>query len=315
MSGGEKSKRSGEIGEKLANRLLIIMGWKNALQNIPIACNTPAHVNADGNRRVTHGEDQIFIYHNPFHDDRTDIVHISNKNHLGAYAKGQTLKSQFKGHLKELLETIECAKFSPELKELANSFQTKKTKSHAGLLIWMQNDDSDLERGIISEISNVRLDTDFTTPVYVVDNARATFLLNVTDSLKRLTSHGEYEFYYPRIGTALTVDENRKGKILPLELVGADIIPAIIRAGETNELVLFANEKFDKDAYEKMIAYGLNFANGLVEKIHIGLEDYNPAQDEATARMARMAFHARTEKIVPFSFKRSILDLLGEDDT
>lgn len=315
MSGGEKAKRSGEIGEKLANQLLNIMGWKNSLQNVSIACHTPTHVNAEKNRRVSHGEDQIFLYHNPFHDDRTDIVHISNKNHLGAYAKGQTLKTQFKGHLKELLETIECAKNSPELKELTSSFRTKKTKSHAGLLIWMQNDDSDLERGIISEISNVRLDTDFTTPIYVVDNARATFLLNVTDSLKRMTSNGEYDFYYPRIGSALTVDENRKGRILPLELIGADIIPALIRVGDAYELVVFANEKFDKESYEKLIAYGLNFANGLVEKIHIGLEDFNPAQDEATARVARMAFHARSEKIIPFSFKRSILDLLGENNT
>lgn len=310
---GEKSKKSGEIGEKLANKLLGIMGWKNTLHNISIECHTPTHLNQDGNRRISHGEDQIFLYHNPFHDDRTDIVHVSVKNHLGAYAKGQTLKTQFKGHLKELLETIECAKFSPELKALSNAFQSKKVKGHAGLLIWLQNDDSQLERGIISEISNVRLDSEFNTPVYVVDNARATFLLNVTDSLKRLSDGGAYEFYYPRIGTSLTVDENRRGKILPLELLGSDIIPSLIRVREKFELVVFANEKFNQSSYERMAAYGLNFGNGLVDKIHIGMEDFNPAQDQATAQLCRMAFHNRTEQILPFSFKRSILDLLGDD--
>lgn len=308
---GEKSKKSGEIGEKLANELLDIMGWKNTLQNISIECHTPTHLNADGNPRISHGEDQIFLYHSPFHDDRTDIVHVSVKNHLGAYAKGQTLKTQFKGHLKELLETIECAKNSPELKLLSNAFQTKKIKTHVGLLIWLQNDDSDLERGIISEISNARLDSEFSTPVYVVDNARATFLLNVTDSLKRLANGGSFEFYYPKIGTALTVDENRRGKILPLELLGSDIMPALVRVGGKLELVVFANEKFTQESYERMIAYGLNFGSGLVDKIHIGMEDFNPAQDQNAARLARMAFHTRPEEILPFSYKRSILDLLG----
>lgn len=309
---GEKSKRSGEIGEKLSNELLNIMGWKNTLQNVPIACNTPTHLNDDGNSRVSHGEDQIFLYHNPFHDDRTDVVHVSNKNNLGAYAKGQTLKTQFKAHLKELLQTIDCAKHSPELDAVGKTFQVKKIKFHVGLLIWLQNDLTDLERDILTELSTSRLEGEFTTPVYVIDNARATFLLKVTDSLKRTSNDEEYDFYYPRMGTGLTVDENRKGKILPLELIAADVIPALIKRGENQELVLFANQEFNQNSYERMIAYGLNFANGLVENIHIGMSNYNPAQDENVAKLARMAFHGRTEKVTPFTYNRSILDLLQE---
>lgn len=76
---GEKSKKSGEIGEKIASELLLLIGWKNSLHNINIDCNSPKHENESGKQRSTHGEDQVFIYHNPFHDDRTDIVHVSVK--------------------------------------------------------------------------------------------------------------------------------------------------------------------------------------------------------------------------------------------
>jgi len=307
---GENSKRSGEIGEALASALLDRIGWKNLMQNVSINCNTPAHLNDAGNPRTTHGEDQIFLYSNPFHDDRTDIVHISNKNVLGTYAKGNTLKSQFKAHLKELHQTIDCAKYSPELNQICTTFGAKKHKFHSGLLVWLHNDDEDIEHNIKPELSNTRLEIDSNDPVYVVDNARATFLLRVVDDLKVRAAEGNYEFFYPRIGTAVSVDESRTGKVLPLELIAADIIPALVKKGIVHELVLYANQPFEEISYQKLIAYGLNFGSGLVSSIHIGMTNYNAALDQNTATRLRMAFHDRPETVTPFSFNRSILDLL-----
>ena len=58
---GEKSKTSGEIGEKIAGRLLEKIGWAGSLKNIPIPCNTRSHVNEAGNQRTSHGEDRVFF--------------------------------------------------------------------------------------------------------------------------------------------------------------------------------------------------------------------------------------------------------------
>lgn len=282
------------------------------MQNVSIDCNTPSHVNSEGNRRQTHGEDQIFLYHNPFHDERTDVVHVSNKNNIAKYAKAGTLKSQFKAHIKELHQTMDCAKYSPAVSKVCASYPAKKLTCHSGLLIWLQNDNEDIEHDIITELANTRLDVEGDDPVYVVDNARATFLLKVIDNLKRRCEGGEFEFFYPRIGTGLSVDEKRTGKFLPLELIAADVIPAVIRRNGTQELVLYASQSFDSSSYEKLVAYGLNFATGLISVIHIGMPDYNPAQDENIVRQVRLAFHQRDEKVQPFSFNRSILDLLQE---
>jgi hypothetical protein len=311
---GENSKKSGEIGEALANALLYIIGWKTLLQNVPIECNTPSHVNAEGKRRTSHGEDQIFLYHSPFHDDRTDVVHVSDKNNIEKYAKGGTLKSQFKAHLKELNQTIECAKHSLTLNQLCSSYSARKIKSHSGLLIWLQNDHDDIEHDIIAELANSRIDSESEYPIYMIDNARAAFLIKVVDDLTRRATGGEFEFFYPRIGTAQSVDEKRTGKFLPLELIAADLIPALVKKGETRELVLYANQNFEVTSYERLVAYGLNFASGLVSTIHIGMPDYNPARDENLARQARMAFHERDENVTPFTFNRSILTFLQEQN-
>lgn len=309
---GEKSKKSGEIGETLAKAFLARIGWSNLMHNVPIECNTASHVNDKGNPRQSHGEDQIFVYHNPFHDDRTDFVHVSNKNTLGGYPKEGTLRTNFKNHIKELNQTIECAKYNQKLREIGTSFGAKKIRNHAGLLIWLHNDHEDIEKSILKDLSVSRLEVDGDSPFYVVDNGRASFLLKVVDDLRMKASDGDYEFFYPRIGTSITVDENRTGKTLPLELLASDIIPAVVTKNGLQELVIYANESFDADSYKNLMAYGLSFSSGLIKKIRIGMPDYNAARDQEIVSQARLTFHNRTEEIQPFSFTRSILDLLQD---
>lgn len=310
--GGEKSKKSGEIGETLAKALLERIGWQHLIHNVSISCNTPSHVNDEGNSRQSHGEDQIHLYNNPFHDDRTDFVHVSNKNIIGSYPKEGTLRSQFKSHIKELGQTIECAKYNKTLREIGTNFKAKKNWHHAGLLIWLHNDHEDIEKSILPDLAPSRLDMEIDAPFYVIDNGRATFLLKIVDDLRKRSLGGDYEFFYPRIGTSITVDETRTGKELPLELLAADVIPAVLTKHGTKELIIYANECFESDSYKNLMAYGLSFASGLITSIRIGMPNYNPARDEAAAVQARLVFHGRPEEISPFSFNRSILDLLQE---
>ncbi|QXF36071.1 hypothetical protein CE143_24955 [Photorhabdus luminescens] len=311
--GGEGSKKSGEIGEALATALLERIGWRHLIHNISISCNTPTHLNDKGNARQSHGEDQVYLYNNPFHDDRTDFVHVSNKNTLGSYPKEGTLRSQFKSHIKELSQTIECAKHNQALREIGTNFKAKKNRYHAGLLIWFHNDHDNIEKNILADLAPSRLDLDTDIPFYVIDNGRATFLLKVVDDLRKRSTDGDYQFFYPRIGTSITVDEMRTGKELPLELLASDVIPAVLTKGGTKELIIYANESFDSTSYKNLMAYGLSFASGLITNIRIGMPDYNPAHNEEVAQKARLAFHNRPEEIMPFSFNRSILDLLQEE--
>lgn len=309
---GEKSKKSGEIGEALATALLERIGWNHLIHNIAISCNTPTHLNKEGNARQSHGEDQVYLYNNPFHDDRTDFVHVSNKNTLNRYPKEGTLRLHFKSHIKELNQTIECAKYDPALQKIGKSYKAKKNKCHSGLLIWLHNDHENIEKSILSDLAPARLDLNTNIPFYVVDNGRAAFLLKVVDNLCKRSIGGDYHFFYPRIGTSITVDEMRTGKKLPLELLASDIIPAVLTKGDTKELIIYANESFDSISYKNLMAYGLSFSSGLINKINIGMPDYNPARDEEVTQMARLEFCNRSEEIIPFSFNRSILDLLQE---
>jgi hypothetical protein len=309
---GEKSKSSGEIGEKLAAGVLSTMGWRDKLNNVSIPCNTRSHLNLEGNQKQSHGDDVVFLYQSPFHDDRTDIVHVSVKNKLDNYPAEQTLRTQFKAHIEDLHQTICCAKHDPQVKELTTAFGARKNKRHSGVLIWLQNDDEDIDKDIKPLLAKSKsLGQADDTPFYVIDNARATFLLKVVDDAQRRFEK-QWKFLYPPIGTALKAEEPRTGDFLPLELVASEIVPMVAKVEGRSELVIYANQPFSGHAYKKLISYGLQFAAGLVEKIHIGMPNYNAAHDEAEATTTRLAFANRPEVVRPFSFQRSILDYLQE---
>lgn len=198
------------------------------------------------------------------------------------------------------------------MRGIATNFKAKKSRNHAGLLIWLHNDHEDIEKSILDDLAPSRLELNTDAPFYVIDNGRATFLFKVVDDLRRRSVGGDYHFFYPRIGTSITVDEMRTGKELPLELLAADIIPAVLSVNGSKELIIYANESFDSTSYKNLMAYGLSFASGLITSIKIGMPNYNPARDDEVAAQARLAFHSRPEEISPFSFNRSILDLRQE---
>ncbi len=309
---GENSKKSGEIGEKLASSLLNIIGWKNNIHNISIDCNRSTHLNSKGGKRQTHGEDHIFLFDTPFHDDRTDIIHISDKNINKKYPiSDNTLKTKFKEHVKELSETINCSRSSSKLYDIISTVKTKKQIFHYGLLIWLQNDLDGIEKDIKPIIAtSAKMEIDCESPIFIIDNARASFLVKVVKDLKTRSLSEDYEFYYPRIGSVISQDAMRTGKVLPLELIVSDIIPAVIEIAQGKAFVLYANESFDKDCYKKLIEYALKFADSLITTIYIGMPDYNAAQNKQDAEIVRAAFKDRKEEIIPFGLNFSPLSLL-----
>jgi hypothetical protein len=312
---GGTSNESGKIGEKLASALLKMIGWKPSIYNLSIDCHTPTHLNERGNKRTTHEEDQFFLYHNPFHDDHTEIVHVSVKNNINQYPQNAALKTSFKAHLKELHEIIECAKHNRKFIEITNAFGAKRHKHHSGLLVWLHNDKENIEQDIKPDLSNSQLEQSNDVPVYLIDNARASFLLKVVDDLKSRSNNSNVEFFYPQIGTSMGVNEGRTGKIIPLELIAADIIFGFIRntEGGVKELIIYANQSFSVDSYKRLIAYALQFASGWVSNISIGMPNYNPTKHKNDAQQARLVFNRREESITPFSFEHSILNFLDEE--
>ncbi len=302
---GESSKTSGEDGEKITEELLKLIGWSNLLKGVSVPCNNNEH------GKKTHGNDFVFIYDNPLHDNRTDVVYVSSKNGKDGYPKGeQGVRTTFKEHLSELDAIASCSKISPEIAQALKTFKGRKQKKHVGLLVWLHGDRSTLSRDIKPALSHIHLDLASNCPLYLMDMSRASFIKEAISHFRALKQGKEYHFYYPKLGNVIASADERYGDLLPIELIASDIIPIRFMLGEKPSLCLYAKQAFSEEALKKLCSLAFDFSDGWVPEIFIGLESYHPADDKRAKDAVLMAFQERKAIIKVFCYKESILDLL-----
>ncbi|MGE4502305.1 MAG: hypothetical protein AB7D03_05495 [Thiomicrospira sp.] len=303
---GEASKTSGENGEKITEELLKLIGWNNPVKGVTVPCINDSH-----DRNKTHGNDFVFIYNNPLHDNRTDIVYVSSKNTAKGYPKGsQGVRTAFKKHLTELDEIVACSKVSQKITNTLQSFGCRKQKKHVGLLVWLHGDKATQDRDIKSDLSNVQLSLTSNCPCYLIDMSRATFIKSAINHFKATKQGVEYAFYYPKLGSVIANDDERFGSILPIELIASDLIPFRFKLGERLALCLYAKQSFSEDTLRKLCSLAFDFADGWVQDIFIGLENYHPADDKQAKDAVLMSYQEREANIKVFCYKESIFDLL-----
>lgn len=307
---GEKSKSSGEYGEKLADAFLAAIGWKQGLKSLAIPCMLNKHVGSGGEPRTSHGDDVVFVYNNPFYDSRTDVIHVSVKNNIGGYdSREHKLRSSLKGYVSEANEIIECAQYDAQLLQILASFSARKRKEHSGLLIWTSSHNDSAARDILASVAGLKgLGDDCNKNIYLVDGARIDFILRVVAHAKR-EQGAVISFYYPDTGLVNKADE-RHGSFLPLELVVADVLPIKVDVNGEERLYVYVNQPFDRSCYTRTIALALSFTGGWCREIKVGFPDYNAAQHETDAAAAKLPFEGRLKKISPFSFVPSNLNAL-----
>ena len=81
--GGENSKKSGEIGEKIAEELFNLIGWKTLDKGFNVKCiKNNEHSSQEGKKRTVHGIDFYFNYKCPLSDRVQENVIISVKNRM-----------------------------------------------------------------------------------------------------------------------------------------------------------------------------------------------------------------------------------------
>lgn len=301
---GEPSKTSGENGEKITEEILRLIGWDSPMKGVEVECHIKSH------DKKTHGNDFIFIYDNPLHDNRTDVVYISTKNEKRGYSKGeQGVRTTFKKHLGELDKIIACSKINAKVTDAIKSFGGRKQKKHVGVLFWLHGNKAEFGRDIKPELGAIQLELESNSPIYLIDIARASFIKEAIDHFNA-TKHGSHQFYYPKLGNIIASTDERYGALLPIELLASDLIPIRFLLGDKPSLCLYAKQNFSTESLKKLCSLAFDFSDGWVEGIFIGLENYHPADNKEEKDQVLMSFKERAAHIKVFCYKESILDLL-----
>lgn len=302
---GEDSKRSGELGESMAARLLKLIGWHQSLSSIAVPC---AFQDMHGAR--SHGNDRMFVYNSPFSDSVTEVVHISVKHQMSGYSSsGQGIRTKLKAHLSELHSIVECAKVSKDTKDILDSFPGRPRRNHRGLLLWLHSESGSLDRDIRGSLGEIQLPAASSIPIALVDVARASFLHRAITHFQGL-GFDEYSFYYPRLTSSLSADHLRFGISLPLEIITSDVLPIRGKKQGSLSLYMYVRENFTFDTFRKCISLAADFADAWVEHINIGFRDFNESHHAKSRDQALLAFQSFPGEIRAFSYQGSLLSLL-----
>ncbi|MET3211286.1 UNVERIFIED_CONTAM: hypothetical protein ABIC26_004253 [Paenibacillus sp. PvR008] len=307
---GEKSKRSGEYGEKVVSRLLKLIGWHNPVKGIDVKCQNGKEHQIGQNERKTHGLDYLYYYECPLFNSVQENIAISAK-YREKYTSNPT--SQFKPFLKDIAQTIECLKHDEEYGYHQINSHIKNV-NFTGVIFWLAYDKAQRAKGIIEEINDFN-NTDSLEygPVYLVDNKRAKFLLDSIDSAKRIYPNANIEFLYPSTGYNVNLfGKITSGSSLPVQFINTSVLPMkLIDKIHGEILFLTVIDNFDEESLKRLIGLSHNLTEGWGSKIIISFPDYHEMEQSNIVERVKSRFkdHDFIRKVTVRSYHNDLVSL------
>ncbi|KEQ18078.1 GapS4a family protein [Endozoicomonas numazuensis] len=292
---GEKSKKIGEIGEKIVEEFFSIIGWFDPLSNQPLDCmNSKKHARSSSKKglRETHGIDLLYSYKSQLESNTVISVLASVKNSDNAYKNNP--KADFKSHIEDLAQALECYRNSELKSEQKLQFNGVTKDRDTGVIFWLSSHD-DTYDDVVSKINNVRLDSDLEFDcIHIVDNKRIDFVYDVMTWLKSEFNDKIINYYYPETSLSY-IDKSikRYGNTLPVEFLTSPVLPFIIKDEnpEKNDVFCIASiDGFDKDSLTRLIQAAREYTHEVTCDYLFLFPNYVPSQHEQSVIKAKRVF-------------------------
>jgi hypothetical protein len=304
---GEWSKKIGEYGEKVVEQFFSVVGWNDLQKGSPIPClNSKKHLNEKGNPKETHGIDFMYSYINPLVSGQLTNVIVSSKFKTAKYPNSPT--KLFKDFMDDLITTLECFDGSQLKNNIVTGFSCSSIND-VGILFWLNNQ-QDSDDDLITNVSSVRtIDTQMNNTIYIMDNKRVAFILEVMKYIKTKTDKFKYSFYYPNTGQNINPQGRQNvGSTLPVEYLNSSIIPIKLENKDNSKetcLFLATLDNFEEEDLMRLIGLAKDITTDLVGDVIIAFPDYQELNHKDIVAMAKQKFQVpeftKTVSVVNFN--------------
>jgi len=304
---GEWSKKIGEYGENVAEKFFSVIGWNDLTKGIELPCLIlNKHLNENGNQKSTHGIDFLYSYMNQLVSGQLNNIVISSKYKTIKYPNSPT--GLFKDFMDDLITTLECFDNSTLKDSIRNGF-TCSSINDVGVLFWLNNQEESND-DLINVVSSARIsDIYMNKIIYIMDNKRVAFILEVMKYIKTMSDVFDYNFYYPNTGQNINPQSRENvGKVLPVEYLNSSIIPIKLtnkyNAKETC-LFLATLDDFEEGDLIQLIGLSKDITTDLIGQVIIAFPDYHELKHMQVVTLAKQKFQSseftKTVKVVNFN--------------
>lgn len=305
---GEWSKKIGEYGENVAEKFFSAIGWSDLTKGVQLSCLNDSHLNKKGNKPETHGIDFLYSYMNPLVSGQLNNVIVSSKFSTSKYPNSAT--AQFKDYMSDLITTIECYDLSTEKNDIITGFKYS-SENDIGILFWLNND-SESDDDLISKVSSARIDTERNCSIYILDNKRVGFILEVMKFIKTGSDKYNSSFYYPNTGQNINpMDRQNTGKILPVEFLNSSVIPIrLVNKDNPKEICLLIAtiDNFEEEDLMRFIGFSKDITTDLIGEIIIAFPDYDELKHQQMVTSTKQKFQDSeiTKTVSVINFKNPL---------
>lgn len=309
---GEFSKKVGEHGEDVCEKLLEIIGWTDPLKGIDIGCLKGKDHQKSLTARRTHGMDFLEHHQSPLFDHTLQFACISSKFSNSPYPNNpiRTLKN----HLRDIETLVECFIPSDDCKTIKSNYRVNRTQ-FAGVLVWLHSSDlEDTYDDLISKVSSIQFDGDLelSNPIYVIDNKQASFLFDCHNYMKHNFSGYDVSFFYHKSGNnnLSTLEQKSSGHKMPIEMITSKVIIYKAVNGEKTILTFITEENFSKESLMMLIGLAHEISSNLSSDIKVCFPDYKKIAHENIVRSGKSLIEdiAFKSKISVESFKPDLFN-------
>jgi len=291
---GEWSKKIGEYGEQVVDAFFSVIGWNDLQKGISISCINPdKHLNEKNNSKKTHGIDFMYSYMNPLVSGQLNNVIISSKYKTTKYPSSSN--ETFREYMKDLITTLECFDGSKLKSDIVTGF-TCSSINDVGVLFWLNNQHDSYD-DLIAIVSSIRtIDTQMNSTIYIMDNKRVAFILQVMKYIKTQNNKFKYSFYYQNTGQNINPQERSNiGTILPVEFLNSSIIPIKLENKDNpkeTSLFLATIDDFDEEDLIRLIGLAKDITTDLVGDVVIAFPDYEELKHKDICAKVKQKFQS-----------------------
>lgn len=200
------------MAEFVSEEIFQHLGWERVgSKNNDWECVSDAH------GRTTHPADAVYQYHEPYCNKMTYVL-----SDFKSYSKKSISKSSIEDALKNLNDSLTCAKISPDW---SKKYRFTEKPSEVKGMLFIYNHDGEFQRDFFELLDSAtkKLSIDPGNIIYIMDPSKILYFLNIALNMKILRGGGEAElpatdkcgYFYPELlNTNLFHDTSR----LPLTI-------------------------------------------------------------------------------------------------
>ncbi|EIJ6618330.1 hypothetical protein LJK89_004803 [Vibrio parahaemolyticus] len=288
---GERSKTIGEVGESIAENFFNKIGWGLPQKGVYYPCIKPqkhALSTSKKGEKTQHGIDFQVSYKSSLESETLNHLIISVKHAKDSkYPASATEK--FKGYIRDLVHTRECFLRSGERRESNMAHKGCKRINDIPVLFYISSYDHE-DFDFVSKLQSSRFMSDYDIgELYVVDNRRVSFILNVLTYIESKHSDWDWYFFHPLTGMNIAdstiMQHNKK---MQVEFLNSPFIPFLLKKNvgghETCKFLVASIDDFSENNFAKLITYCRQNTNDNVSDVEIVTGDYFPDDHDSIKR-------------------------------